>query len=171
MESFLINWPEEEKWFIAHSRLEGEGKVMVFEFLKEGESKETWTELASMTAHVGAKPENPQAIWQNLMAEAKNNFPNASVNLLKESLEGNFPYGTYCIEGIDQATICHLIKGNEGIYMNVVVFKEKEISEERKQKWTELFHNGQVMPQGIQETLKRSGLAHLHLPEKRKRRI
>ena len=165
MESFLIEWPPEEKWFISHSRIEGEGKVMVFELLKEGETRDNWQELASMTAHIGARAEKPENIWHNLIQQAQQNFPEARIELMSETLNAEFPAGLYSVEGNEQSTICRIVQGKEGVYLSAVVFREPFIEAATKEKWIQRLQSGEVKAQGIQETLKQSNLIHLHLPQ------
>lgn len=173
MESFLIQWPEEEHWRIAHSRLEGEGNIVVLELLKRGESREIFTEHVSMTTHLGATPENPDQVWKNLLRQTQDRYPEAKVRLLEENPDDNFPWGIYLVEGVPgengyRSTLSHIVAGKEGMYMNAVILPQKAIDQAPLVRWLSIFKGGKVVPRTLQETLMSSGLQDLVLPQKQK---
>lgn len=170
MESYLLQWPTEDMWKISHASVQEGGKGVVLEFRRaqrEGMSEDH----ASMTSLSGTFSMPLQEMVDHQVKIQRESRPEISHFILNKSADNSpYPWITYVLEGLQdgskvRSSIHHIVKGDKGLYLLVMIHHEAYMPMELREKWSRFFQSGKIVPQSLSRTLAQSNLIGGTLPE------
>lgn len=149
-ENLKIDWPDEYNWKIG-SNQEDESQHMI-ELVPGNESVEKWTIIGTMISMKGIK-NVPMDVAMNIMFEqAKKNAIKPTLTPVTRNDTARNPWIIFKIEAPKfkndknpESQLFYVIQGNTALYTNFIAIKEKTLSKEFVDKWTNVFKKSELV--------------------------
>jgi len=164
MESFTLDWPKEENWRIIHSRVEGDGRTIVFELKPERAFVEGERVLQFLRL-TGEKPD-AKAFFQSWWQEYQKLQKEVSIKSLDMGLAPDFE--AFEIKGIRreerfEAAHALLAPGNQSLLFHLHFFPAHTPKVNMLQRDRLLFSSLRFVGQSLKQSLASVGM----LPEEK----
>lgn len=149
-ETFLLNWPEEENWKVAHS---DENDVMILtEYIPAHETLENWTELGFMMILKETTDVQLDKAMETMHNEALQSSPQAKLTFLEKDLSAEYPWILFMIEAPHfkndpkpESQLWYIVQGKEALYINFRAVKKASISDASKEHLIKFFKAGKIV--------------------------
>lgn len=149
-EELGIDWPDEDKWKVGDVQTSGNTKVI--DLIREGEDVDNWTELGNMTLVNGVRNQNVENTMDYLSKQSLVNSPDSKLTFIDKDLKAKYPWIMFKIENPffkndprPESQIWYVIQGKQSLYMIFWAIKQKTISKENEDKWTNIFKNSKMI--------------------------
>ena len=149
-EAFSLDWPVGEKWHIQSSVEDSTYSLM--EFLKEGESPDTWTEYGAMLTVREIEGTNLDGFANVILQEFKSRAPKAKMRVIEKNLNEKYPWIILALEApkttnhlFPESQLWYIVQGKETMYGNFRAVKSKTLKKELIKKWSAFFKTGKIV--------------------------
>ena len=149
-ESLKIDWPKEDKLKIESDQTDGPTHMV--ELIPEKETFEKWTLMATMMTIKGVKIPTTAQIAGLFKQSALQNAPESKMTILESDDNAKNIWVLFKIESPKfnndpkpESQLYYAIQGDEGLYVNFVAIKKKNLDSKFIEKWSKVFKASQLI--------------------------
>lgn len=152
VEAFLLQWPAEDHWQVVHHNWDATGLDLTL--VKEGESLEEWSEIASSTFYKGYYQQGVEQIMGGMIRNAQKTYLKAKMTIVERHTgwDEKYPWVLFMIEcedynrtGKPQSVMYLIRKGEHYTYIAFRAIRAAKISGKVQKNWEQFFTAGQVV--------------------------
>lgn len=151
-ESLSISWPQE--YHFKEISNQSEGQVHITEMVPEKEDGENWTLLTETMVIKGAVVPATAVIVQLFEQSTRSESPDAKLTVLEADDKAKNIWVIFKVETpkfpddpLPESQLYYAIQGAEGLYVNFIAIKEKELTKEFISRWSAVFKASKLVSQ------------------------
>lgn len=146
METLEVHWPDEYKWKIGSNE---ENEQMHFmEVVPGNETVENWTIIGTMISLKNMKGVPLDKVMDITYEQSKGAAPKAKLTLIEKSdtwILFKIESPSFKDDKNPESQLIYVVQGEQTLYTNMVAIKEKKLSDEFVQKWSEVFKSSKLV--------------------------